>query len=98
MAQDVEAFQDSGKFGSTLHIAITARAGIDLGRIETAARQIINAMTEDLQTRELQRARNHIVTATVDAIQAVGGFGGKADRLNHYYFYTGDADFLARDL
>jgi zinc protease len=31
-------------------------------------------------------------------LQSVGGFGGKADRLNHYYFYTGTSDFISQDL
>ena len=54
----------------------------------------IDSFTE----RELDRARHHIETATVDTIQSVGGFGGKADRLNHYYYYANDPDYLAQDL
>jgi len=28
----------------------------------------------------------------------VGGFGGKADLLNQYYFYTGDPDYFEEEL
>jgi len=34
----------------------------------------------------------------VRGLQRVGGGGGKADRLNRYHVFTGDADYLARDL
>ncbi|HEX6589740.1 MAG TPA: hypothetical protein VF039_12010, partial [Longimicrobiales bacterium] len=48
--------------------------------------------------RELQRAVNGIETGFVDALQTVGGFGGKADRLNLYEFYLNDPGFVQRDL
>ena len=41
---------------------------------------------------------NVISTGFVDALQTVGGFGGKADRLNLYEFYVGDPGFVERDL
>lgn len=98
IAQDVEAYQNSGQIGSTLMLTVTAREGVGLEQIETATRAIIAGLANDLTDRELDRARHHIETATVAALESVGGFGGKADRLNHYYFYTGNADALAQDL
>jgi zinc protease len=98
IAQDVEAFQNSGQIGSSMMITVTAREGVDLTRLETEIRSVIVETATDLSQRELDRARHHIETAMVDALQSVGGFGGKADRLNHYYFYTGTADFIAQDL
>ena len=98
IAQDVAAYQDSGLLGSSLQLVITAREGVALDRIESETRAIIASLAKDLSQRELERARNHIETATVDSLQGVGGFGGKADRLNHYFFYTGNADYLAQDL
>jgi zinc protease len=98
IAQDVEAYQNSGQLGSSLVVIVTAREGVTLDRIETETRRILNDLASRLTQRELDRARNHTETATVDTLQGVGGFGGKADRLNHYYFYTGDAGYLQRDL
>jgi zinc protease len=98
IAQDVEAWQNSGQLGSSLMLTITAREGIDLERIELEARSIIGGLATDLTQRELERARNHVETSTVDSLQGVGGFDGKADRLNHYHFYTGLADSVAQDL
>jgi zinc protease len=98
IAQDVEAWHNSGQLGSSLMLTITAREGIALERIETEVRAIVSQLATDLSQRELERARNHIETSTVDGLQGVGGFDGKADRLNHYHFYTGDADSVADDL
>lgn len=98
IAQEVEAFQDSAELGSTFTLAITARAGISLEQIDAEARRILDAAAQDFTHRELERARNHASLASVDALQSVGGFGGKADRLNHYLYYTGDAGYLAKDL
>ncbi len=98
IAQDVEAYQNSGQLGSSLQLTITAREGVSLDRIEAETRAIVSRAAADLSGRELERARNHIETATINALQSVGGFGGKADRLDHYYFYTGQADYLAQDL
>lgn len=98
IAQDVEAYQNSGQIGSTLMVTVTAREGVGLEQIEAETRSIISGLARDLTDRELDRARHHIETATVSTLESVGGFGGKADRLNHYHFYTGDANGLAQDL
>jgi zinc protease len=98
IAQDVEAWQNSGQLGSSLMLTITAREGISLDRVEMEARSVVAQLATDLTQRELDRARNHIETSTVDSLQGVGGFDGKADRLNHYHFYTGLADSVSQDL
>jgi zinc protease len=98
IAQDVEAEQESGLLGSMFGLSITAREGISLTRIADEVRAILRECSLELTQRELDRARNHIETSTIDAIQGVGGFGGKADRLNHYYFYANDPDYIAKDL
>ena len=41
---------------------------------------------------------NRFEPSLVDSLQTVGGFGGRADRLNHYAFYLGDPDGVQRDL
>ena len=98
IAQDVEAWHNSGQLGSSLMLTITARDGVDLERIEAETHGVMDQLARDLTRREVERARNHIETSTVDALQGVGGFDGKADRLNHYYFYTGEPDGVAADL
>ena len=98
IAQDVEAEQESGLLGSAFGLSVTARAGVSLSRIRDEVGKILHDMTMEVSEHEVQRARHHIETATIDAVQSVGGFGGKADRLNHYFFYAGDPGYLAQDL
>ncbi|HET9439061.1 MAG TPA: pitrilysin family protein [Longimicrobiales bacterium] len=98
IAQDVEAEQESGLLTSTFSLSVTAREGISLARIHDEVQRVLSETMAQLNARELERARNHIETATLDAVQSVGGFGGKADRLNHYFFYAQDPGYLETDL
>jgi zinc protease len=67
--------------------------------METAVREEVERLaTVGTTQRELERSINGIETGFVDALQTVGGFGGKADRLNLYEFYVGDPGFVERDL
>ena len=84
--------------GSSFALSVTAREGVALARIRDEVQKVLEATAAGLESREVMRARHHIETATIDSIQSVGGFGGKADRLNHYFFYTGDAGYLGADL
>jgi len=99
LAQDVSAGQDSKLLGSTFYVVVTARPGVGLAQLEAAVRAELAAMaTQGVEPRELERAKNKIETAYVDALQRVGGFGGKADRLNLYLFYAGDPGYVEEDL
>ena len=98
IAQDVEAEQESGLLGSVFGLSVTAREGVSLTRIAEEVETVLRETADGLSQRELDRARHHIETSTIDSIQGVGGFGGKADRLNHYFFYAGDPNYLTADL
>ena len=48
--------------------------------------------------RELQRAVNQQESGFLRRLERIGGFGGKADLLNSYYFATGNPDYFNEDL
>ena len=48
--------------------------------------------------REVQRAQNGIEAEFLSGLERVGSFGGKADRLNYYNYFTGTPDFFQQDL
>jgi zinc protease len=99
IAQSVSAFQDGGRLSSAFHVVVTARPGVALGALEEEVRATIAALAmQGVRDDELERARNRMETSFVDALQNVGGFGGRADRLNMYNFFTGDPGYAARDL
>jgi zinc protease len=99
IAQHVTASQDSGLVGSLFYVSATARPGITPDTIEEALRTEIAALVDSPpDERSMARARHGVQTELVDALESVGGFGGKADRLNEYLFYTGDPGYIIRDV
>ena len=84
---------------STFLVTATAREGHGLSEIEKViTRRSTKLKNEPPATRELERAVNQIESFFYRALERVGGFGGKADRLNLYELYTGRPDYFAEDL
>lgn len=99
LAQGVACYQYSALLSSTFRVVVTARPGTTLQQLHDEVMAMLHELAADGPTeRELERARNGIETEHIDALQSVGGFGGRADRLNSYLFYAGDPDYAGRDL
>jgi len=99
IAQDVSAFQDSKRFSSEFFIIATARSGHNLEEIKTVIQEEIDKLKKEPPTeRELQRAVNQYEARFLDRLENIGGFGGKADLLNNYFYYTGNPDYFSEDL
>jgi zinc protease len=109
IAQNVFAFQSSGALGSQFVIVVTAKPAP--GATESKSPQAMidevrSVVDEELgklratppAARELERAVNQLEASFYDSMESVGGFGGKADRLNAYFTATGDPDFFNEDL
>ena len=60
--------------------------------------EVVRLTLEPPTEREVERALNQIEAAFYRGMERVGGFGGKADRLNDYYASGGGPDFFAEDL
>ena len=101
LAQDIDATQNSQRFGSLYTIVITARPS-DTPPDQTLAR-ITAVVDEELNKLratppdepEMERARNSIESSFVSSMETVAG---KADLLNSYYTNTGNPDYFAEDL
>jgi zinc protease len=99
IAQNVFAYQSSGELGSSFAIVATARAGHDLDELERVIQEEIDRIkAEPPMAREVQRVLNQIEASRLDGLERIGGFGGKADRLNAFYIYTGNPDYFNEDL
>jgi zinc protease len=99
IAQDVSAFQSSGALGSSFLIVATARRGHTAEELQKAIDEEIDKLRRSPpDAREVQRALNQVEASFYRAMERVGGFGGKADQLNAYYFAGGGPDFFAEDL
>jgi zinc protease len=99
IAQDVAAFQNGWEMDGSFFVIVTAKPGVRLDPLERAVREEIAGLgDEGIDDEERVRTVNHIESGMVRALERVGGFGGKADRLNEYLTFTGDPAFVARDL
>ena len=99
MAQDVSAFQSSGALGSSFVIVATARRGHTADALQKVIDEEIDRLRRGPpDSREVQRALNQVEASFYRSMERVGGFGGKADQLNAYYFAGGGPDFFAEDL
>ena len=99
VAQDVVAFQQSGRFDGQFRIQVTPKPGQTPARMAQIVNEEMNKIAQSGVTeRELQRAKNGLRSSYLDQIAAVGGFGGKADLLNQYNFFVGTPDFIQQDV
>lgn len=99
IVQSIYAYQSSATLSSAFQLVVTPKPGEDLEEIQAIIdEEIAKLQTEPPTEREVQRAKNGIESDFLFSMEKVGGFGGKADRLNSYYRSTGNPDYFAEDL
>lgn len=99
IVQDVSAFQNGQEIAGAFWIIATAKPDVSLDRVATVIREELDRLVADgVQPEERERAVNGVETAFVRSLERVGGFGGKADRLNEYHFMTGTPGWVRHDL
>ena len=95
IAQDVAAYQQSARLGSSFQIVVTARAGHDLTEIEKVVQQEIDRIkSEPPSTRETGRAVHQFESSFYARMETIGS---KADMLNNYFVFTGNPDYFNED-
>jgi zinc protease len=99
LAQSVSASQESLGLVSIFRVVVMARPGVDPKRLEAETEKVLEAVrASPPSAREVERARNQLLTMKVGTLQMVGGFGGKADSLNTYNQYVQDPGYLPKDV
>lgn len=99
IAQDVRSSQNSSKLSSSFELVATARSGHNLDELKKVIQQEIDKIKNEPPTeRELQRTVNQFEASFLDQLERPGGFGGKADLLNQYFYYAGNPDYTNEDL
>ncbi len=99
IAQDVNVMQNSSKIASQFMIIATARSGRSLEELKKVIQEEIEKIKKEAPTqRELQRAVNQFEASFLDGLESPGGFTGKANTLNEYFYYTGNPDYANEDL
>ncbi len=87
----VNSFQSSQEISGFYAVIATARPGAPLPLIEKIVTEEIAKLARQGPTpAELARAKTKWEYSFVSGLERIGGFGGKADRLNSYNTYLGD--------
>ncbi|MBI3181893.1 MAG: insulinase family protein [Myxococcales bacterium] len=99
LAQSVVAAQQSMGAQSVFAIEAVARPGVSTDRLLAEIDLVLGQVrAKGVSKEEIARVRNRFETHTLSGLQSVGGFGGKADRLQSYNHFLGEPGFLAKDL
>jgi zinc protease len=96
IATSVRAYQDGKRLDGDFSIETTARPGRGLDTLRAVVDAELARLAKDGPTaRELDEAKNAIEASFLRGIQQVGD---KSDRLNAYYYQTGNPDSFQADL
>lgn len=99
IAQGVTAYFQEYRSGGHFHIDLTVRPGRTVEEAEAAIDEVLADLLKNPPTEaELQRAKNANESHVIQGLERLGGFGGRAERLQQYHLYLGDADKLAWDI
>jgi predicted Zn-dependent peptidase len=99
LASGVSASNAAYGLGGWFQITVTAARGHTIEEIRPVVDQIVLELQHEGPTKEeVERAKRNIIANQLRTVERIGGFGGKADLLNHYQTYLGDPGYLARDL
>ncbi|HEY0379311.1 MAG TPA: pitrilysin family protein [Pyrinomonadaceae bacterium] len=98
LASDVVSFQWQHEQAGTFVIWATARPGAPLPQVEQIVTDEIARLAKEGPTpAELNRAKTKWEFGFVTGLERIGGFGGKADRLNQYNTFLGDPNKFEAD-
>ncbi len=99
ICSNVSSFNDSSEIAGAFLIVATGRPGEELGRIEDLVRDELHRLAlRGPSPAELNRARSKWIYDSISGLERIGGFGGKADRLNAFNTYRGNPGAYATDL
>ena len=98
VAQSVNAYQYPLTLGSMFGIEILGKPDQKPADLENAAWSVLEGLRAAAPTAdELGRALRTWQAGTLRGLEALGGFGGRADILNYYNHHTGDPGWLGKD-
>ncbi len=99
IAQSVTCSNDAEALASTFECDLIAKPGVTPEKLEAEAEKIVDSLMASGPTaEEVEWSRNKVETGLISGLQRLGGFGGVADQLNYYNQYTGNPDYLPKDL
>ncbi|MCH7706539.1 MAG: insulinase family protein, partial [Chloroflexi bacterium] len=99
IAQSVSAYHHGAEIAGEFGIEITAAEGHTITEIEDVLLSELDLIRrQPPSASELSRAKNRLEWGSVRQMASIGGFGGRANRLNSFNVFAGDPDVANRDL
>ncbi|MDO8750751.1 MAG: pitrilysin family protein [Dehalococcoidia bacterium] len=99
IAQNVSAHYSPASLAGDFQVEVTVAAGHSAREVEEAAlAEIERLRTHAPTSEELARAKNHVESRIVRQMASVGGFSGRANRLNSFNVFAGDPGLINHDL
>ncbi len=96
IAQDVSAFQFSGKYGGMFLIISTAKPGIEISELKREIfEELYSVASNGISEKELAKTRNGIKSNFISSMQNLDNI---ADHLNHYNFYLNEPNSFEWDI
>ena len=93
LATGAEADNDSNEIGGQFAMTLTARPGVDIRKLETAAdEELRSLMKTGPSAAEIELAKTTILARYTRIVERIGGFGGKSDLLASCTTYAGNPE------
>jgi predicted Zn-dependent peptidase len=98
IAREVNAHYGAMEIAGELRLDMSLVPGADVDEAERALfAEVERLQAEPPSDEEVQRAINRLEARRVRALESVGGFGGRANLLNHFNVFAGDPGRLNTD-
>ena len=99
VAQSVRVHHDAAEIAGDFEVEITAAEG-HIGKVmeEAVRTELERIQHQPPSPEEISRARNRLEWNHVRQMSNIGGFGGKANRLNFFNVFAGDPVMVNHDI
>ena len=99
IAQSANMRYHSSEIAGQCILSVTAAEGHELNEVEAAADAVMARLLREPPTdEEITRVKNRIEASHFRQLARIGGFGGRADQLNHYSVFSADPDLINTSL
>ncbi len=99
IARDVTVAHYTREIAGEFIVQVTANPGQNLDEIEDIVHEQFERIRREGPTeREVGTALNRFEVDNVRGLEKIGGFGGRADQLNLYHTFAGDAGLINTDI
>ncbi|MEE3249026.1 MAG: insulinase family protein, partial [Chloroflexota bacterium] len=99
IAQSASMRYHSSEIAGQCVMSVTAAEGHELAEVEAAAdAEMVRLLREPPTDEEIARVKNRIEASHYRQLARIGGFGGRADQLNHFSVFSSNPDLINTSL